>query len=566
MRRPCGIAASVCGIVALFFSTASLSRAQWEIPTPAGTAEPAPASIRGTVVAQRNGIPLNRASVVLTPRSAGLPPLSVTTDVKGRYSFSGVPPGVYEIQVSRDGFLPSSTGWMQSYRFPPVFTLRPGADLDALEFRLFPWGVVSGQVTFEDASPAVNAEVALYRDVWRRGSHIYEIAARGRTDDRGNYRLYNISPGTYFLSAGWSRPASVPGAIEQARRDQQGKVVPDQAYAVTFYPSVQKLLDAAPIRLGYGDEATAIDVVLNQTPTVRILGHVTSALTGQWITNPGITLRRVGADDALSVGAAVALSLDQRGGFELSGVAPGAYDLVAEADEDGKHLIGRRLVPVGEESITNLDVLAVPPKKWTGRIRLVNGDPVAEDILSRIRIEAEPRDDLAPSASASPEPDGAFELELAPGETYDIYVRNLPEDAYLASAAAAGVNLISSGADLNPGATPEPMQLGLSLSGAGATGVVLNDDRTVAPGVNIDLVPDPPAGRYQAFQQSYADEYGNFHLTGIPPGKYIMIAWAGEAPCDIYDPGSLPACRAAGAEVTFREGERETVTLRLAHP
>ena len=108
------------------------------------------------------------------------------------------------------------------------------------------------------------------------------------------------------------------------------------------------------------------------------------------------------------------------------------------------------------------------------------------------------------------------------------------------------------------------MQLVLSPSGAEAMGVVLNDDRSVAPGVNIDLVPDPPAGRYRTFQSSNADEYGNFHLRGIAPGKYVLIAWAGEAPCDLYNPEALDACRAAGAQVTFAEGAQEVVTLKIA--
>lgn len=563
MKRLLEVSVSVLCLFALFRVPATGGQTQADF-APSESEKPEPASVSGIILSQRGGLPLKRASIVLRPHTAGFSPLSDTTGEDGRYSFPSVPPGIYDLSVARDGFLSSSTGWIQSYRFPPVFTLRPGAVLTGLNFRLYPWCIVSGQITFQDADPAVNAEVALYRDVWRRGRHIYEIAARARTDDRGQYRLYDIAPGTYFISAEWSKPVSVPGAVEEPRRDDKGAPLPDRAYAVTFYPSSQTLLDAAPVHLGYGAEAGGMDIILSTARTVRIQGHVMGGAGGQLILNPGITLRRVGANDALAVGAAVTLNLDRRGGFELSGVTPGTYELIAEADEEGKHLIGRRLVPVGDESISNLEILASPPVKWAGIVQFGDDKPSVADALAGMTVDLEARDDLAPDASALVKKDGSFELELTPGETYDLYLKNMPAGAYLASARSGGIDLLAGGASLAPGAPPEEMHLILSRSGAEATGSVLNGDRTAAPGVNIDLVPDPPAGRYRSFQSGYGDEYGRFHLTGIAPGKYILIAWAGEAPCDVYNPDDLGACREAGVEVTFGEGAQDTITLKLA--
>jgi len=550
--------------VSLFCSFLAAGQTPEEAAAPEQTEKPADASVSGAVVNQRDGRPLRRATVVLQPKSTGRPALSEVTDEKGRYSFPNVTPGAYELHVERDGFLASSTGWLQGYRFPPVFTLRPGANLTGLDFRLYPWGIIAGQITFENADPAVHADIALYRDVWRRGRHIYEIVGRAKTDDRGQYRLFNVPPGTYFLSAEWSRPVPVSGAVEQPRRDEDGRVLPDQTYAVTFYPSAQKLIDAAPIHLGYGEEAGYADVILGTARTVRIQGHVTSGVSGQFILSPGITLRRVGANDALAVGAAVTLNLDGRGGFELSGVTPGTYDLIAEADDGGRHLIGRRMISVGEQPISNLAILAAPPGTWAGKIRFQNGEPPDPDAVSKVSVVLEPRDDMASPVTALVGKEGDFDLELAPGETYDLYVKNVPEGVYLAAAHSGGKDLLASGATLEPGTAPEGMQLVLSPSGAEAMGVVLNDDRSVAPGVNIDLIPDPPAGRYRTFQSSNADEYGNFHLRGIAPGRYVLIAWAGEAPCDLYNPEALDACRAAGAQVTFAEGAQEVVTLKIA--
>jgi hypothetical protein len=531
----------------------------------AAAERPDPASLTGVVTSQRTGRPLPRANVVLKPTQTGLAPLSDTTDEKGRYSFPDAAPGRYEIEVSRDGYLPSSSGWLDTYRFPPVFNLLSGANLAGLNFHLYPWGIVSGRVAFNDADPTVGAEVVLYRDMWMRGRHIYRIAARAHTDDRGEYRLHGLAPGTYFLSAAWSKPAPAAGARTEPRRDEKGQPLADESYAVTFYPSVQKLVEAAPIKVGYGDEVGAIDIFLSTARTVRVKGHVTSGATGVLIPTPGLSLRRVGADEAIAVDAAMTLNLDHHGGFELSGVTRGTYYVVAEADEAGKRLTGRKLVTVTEEPIENLEILAVPQITWKGRIK-AEGENAAKEEMTAIGVSLEPRDDTAPAASASVHEDGSFEFDFVPDEIYDIYLENLPEGTYLGSARSGAADLLVSGLKAPPGSAPDPIEIKLSRSGGRVAGVVLNEDRTVAPGVRVDVIPDPPQGRYGAFQSTYANEYGSFELSGLVPGRYIMMAWGGEAPCDIYNPNDLEACLAAGARVTVTSDGQETVTLLLAVP
>ena len=56
------------------------------------------------------------------------------------------------------------------------------------------------------------------------------------------------------------------------------------------------------------------------------------------------------------------------------------------------------------------------------------------------------------------------------------------------------------------------------------------------------LVPDPPRGRLQDYRQASADQYGQFQIRGVAPGKYSLVAWLEEPPCDVYDPDGLDAC------------------------
>ncbi len=50
---------------------------------------------------------------------------------------------------------------------------------------------------------------------------------------------------------------------------------------------------------------------------------------------------------------------------------------------------------------------------------------------------------------------------------------------------------------------------------------VTADPKVVASGATVALIPDPPAGRVQAYQTTQVDEYGNFVLKCVPPGKYV---------------------------------------------
>ena len=90
---------------------------------------------------------------------------------------------------------------------------------------------------------------------------------------------------------------------------------------------------------------------------------------------------------------------------------------------------------------------------------------------------------------------------------------------------------------------------------------VTADPKVVASGATIALIPDPPAGRVQAYQTTHADEYGNFLLKGVPPGKYVLLAWLDSPPCDVYNPDDLPACQAQGSSLTIDEAEQQSAQL-----
>jgi hypothetical protein len=123
---------------------------------------------------------------------------------------------------------------------PPIFSVQLGPDHQLVRVSLTPSGVVSGKVKFDDAEPAVNVAVQLYRSYYERGRHGYAAAASARTDDRGEYRVHGLEPGSYYVAALYQAPPRPAGAEEQTRKDALGNPLPELSYAVTFFPQVKK--------------------------------------------------------------------------------------------------------------------------------------------------------------------------------------------------------------------------------------------------------------------------------------------------------------------------------------
>jgi hypothetical protein len=233
--------------------------------------------------------------------------------------------------------------------------------------------------------------------------------------------------------------------------------------------------------------------------------------------------------------------------------------LITTGVDDGKPLSARTPVSVGDADITNLDVVIGPEQIYKGKVRIEGDDSTP---LSGIEVSLEPRRATAPPARATADKNGDFSLPFVPQEIYDVFVSNAPEDAYLKAVRVGNSEGLANGLEAQPGDDPPVIAVILSLNGGRVVGKVLTaDPAVVASGATILLIPDPPAGRVQAYKSTYADEYGNFIAKGLAPGNYVVLAWIDQPPCEIYNPDDLPACLAHGVRVGISEGGVEIVQI-----
>jgi Carboxypeptidase regulatory-like domain len=529
-------------------------------PDPPSDAAKQPGSISGTVRSDSNGYPLRRAQVLLSPAEAGGSSLAQTTDDLGKFSFPSVVPGTYSVSVQRDGYLKQTAGRIGAYKMPPIFLIQPGQDVGSFDFRMVPSSVISGKVKFDDAEPAVNVAVQLYREYHRRGRHGWEVAASALTNDRGEYRIYGLEPGSYYIAALYQSPRLPPNAEEQHRTDASGKPREEMSYAVTFYPEVQKLSDAVAVHLLAGQEVMSIDIFLTLVHTVRIRGRVISALSGTVMEGPSITLRWNDADNTASVSAPVDVTFDKNHNFQIKGVTPGPYVIMTTGTDDGKALTARTAISVGDADLEALSIVVGPQQNWKGKV-VIDGDESIK--LPGFGVELQPRRAIASPVRADMDDNLDFTIPFLPQETYDLELINAPEDTYLEAVRVGKNDRLATGLEAEPGAEPQEMEVVLSTRGGKVLGraVTAADSSTVATGASVLLIPDPPYGRSQAYKLAYADQYGNFLIHGVAPGNYIAVAWFDQPPCEVYNPDDMAACKAQGVKLAISNDALESIQV-----
>src|SRR6202034_2987476 len=91
--------------------------------------------------------------------------------------------------------------------------------------RLMPTGVITGHITNERDEPMPGVLVQTMKASYGSGHREFSDARTGFTDDRGEFRVWGLAPGQYFLKA--TNP-----------RFTERSPIPNQVYVPIFYPGV----------------------------------------------------------------------------------------------------------------------------------------------------------------------------------------------------------------------------------------------------------------------------------------------------------------------------------------
>src|SRR5438477_11813819 len=197
-------AAGLAALVTLAAQRPHSAQASQQPPRDTATqrVHPTPSSgrIAGTVVTADTGKPVKRARVLAT--AVELPGgRAASTDEHGSYELNDLPPGRYSIAVSKSGFITLSYGQRRPMQAGTPLQLADGQQLKGIDFRLPRGGAIAGRIFDEDGDPIPGASVRVMRYQYQQGDRRLVQAGAGQTDDKGQYRVWGLMPGDYYVTA-----------------------------------------------------------------------------------------------------------------------------------------------------------------------------------------------------------------------------------------------------------------------------------------------------------------------------------------------------------------------------
>jgi hypothetical protein len=185
------------------------------------------------------------------------------------------------------------------------------------------------------------------------------------TDDRGEYRIFGLKPGEYYVKASESDTAGLSGMVSEddgmnwITRNGLGT-----QYAPVFYPGVIQVDQAQPVVLAAGEEVRA-EFAMRQVKTVEVAGRVLGA-DARAATHAYVQLYILDAAN-WRFGA----STGTKGEFIIKGVPPGSYVLDARQQDEDRFQLAHQKLEVGNENIDS--VLLAFSQGTTIRGRVVTG-------------------------------------------------------------------------------------------------------------------------------------------------------------------------------------------------
>jgi hypothetical protein len=432
-----------------------------------------------------------------------------------------------------------------------VVSVRAGQDVTNLVVRLTPGGVVTGRVVDENGEPLTGAHVEVQRLSYVFGRRRLLPVESRVTDDRGEYRIFGLQPGSYFVSA--SSTESRPGSA--AIRSESKKL----AYVKTYYPGTTEPRQATPVYIKGGEEAT-VDLSLTPTGTVSVSGRVLGIPPSQDVM---LMLEPSGEEGGPEDEADV-----RNGFFNIDGVVPGDYLVNAYAPvKDHQNDVVSSLslsstIHIGSAGARDLRLVLSPPGTIHGRITGGNSKIYPKLMIGLVSPQRKSGSD---SGMAEIKADGRFEIPDVTAGSYCIFLNaDGPgaEDWFLESIEFAGQKLAGNCAQLSSG---QMLELNISPAGAIVSGLIVDKDKQPLAGSTVVAVPEGARqARWDLYASATADQNGAFNLRGLAPGTYRLYAWTDIEQDSWFDPEVLKKAEPASLEITLSAGQRSLLPPIIA--
>jgi hypothetical protein len=508
------------------------------------------ARIRGRVFGS-TGEPLVCAQVTVAPDVVP----DVRTDSEGRYTLDGLPAGSFAVQAFMPGYLSLRHGQRRPSDEDRPIGLRAGERRDNVDITLPRDAVITGRLWDEHGEPVEGVEVRAFELRRRNGRVVAAAPAIARaTDDRGQYRIIAVPPGSYMIGAFATGELTTTGA--------------DRSYVSSYHPGMTDLSLARPVVVDAGAELSGIDIVLNPVRTATVSGIVLDP-SGRPFTGT-VSLTTSARSNVPALGSQAAATNDA-GQFVLRGVPPGDYVLKAPVQGGGSPLFGTQYVTVLDRDPAPVTLTLTAGATLAGRL-VFDAAPGTSSAGLEVTYASTDfdRDPPVHRSMFVRELDGTFRMTGVVGPSR-LTVPRMPgcDTCYLKSATVDGTDAADTPFDFGMhGGSYRDVEVVISDAGATIEGRVV-DEAEARAASTIVAVPVVEALRYPSsrYVKIGFKRDGRFEVAGLPPGEYIVAAASLDDGARVSfepdEPELAVLLAARGTRVTVFEREHADVNLRL---
>jgi hypothetical protein len=483
-------------------------------------------SIQGVVVRAGTSQPLAGEVVGLWPTTR-----SVKTDAEGKYLFRSVEPGEYALTVVRDGI---------KLQVPVVITRVVRVETVTLEVK--PPPAIIGTVFDPSGERLAGAHVQAFRTVHTtQGPRIRSVMSVP-TDDLGEFRLFWLRPGEYYVAAGSSDREQRLATLGLRLSPNLSK--PDEGFPTLFFGGAYSASESQRVRLGKDADASGIQVFLKDGPRYSI---------DVVLIPEGICARVAIAQDGGFLNTDANAAPKACGSFRISGRSRGTYSILATNDQFASDIVRVSTV----NPVTAVKVPMVNTYNITGRLSRDGPAGLTGINVKLSRSSAEVSQEIETSVAA----DGTFTFPSVGVGSYEVSVQPLPERLFVRTASYRAADALFYPITVDSSFAGR-LDIQLTQSNITAEGVVVDRAGRPSPGAEVVLIPRDIRSRRRAdrYFAARADGAGGFRINGIPSADYVLLAF------EEIEPGAYYAFAYDGALFNRYATNAPTLIAASANP
>jgi hypothetical protein len=420
--------------------------------------------------------------------------------------------------------------------------------------------------------------IAMRMAYWQGRRRLVPAGAPVQTDEGGEYRLTNLSPGTYFVMA----------QLRDTWTVRSNGTTQTMGYAPTYFPGTANVADARRVTVGVGQVAAATDFSLIPGRAANLSGTAVDSVGRPLSNRPVMVVQPLVGPGAGLMMVGSTATIDADGSFTISNVPPGQWKLQAQTTRQTQTVQGTVLeistlpITVDGNDATNLALRTTMGWMASGRVTTDTGG-LPEAPRERFGVIARLVDtDQSPFGGAPPPPPppGGSGVIVDSGRMKDDWTFavtpifgaarlrvSLPDGWSVKSILQDGRDISDAVVELKSGEELTGVHVIVTNRVTSVGGQVVDGKGAAFTDGTVIVFADDPekwAEDSRWVRAVRTDAQGRYEVKGLPPGEYRAIALEYAEDGIWNDADYLGSIHQDARKLILHETEAVTLSLTLA--